>query len=163
VVGGAAGAVIGNQMDDQAEELAEDLPNAEISRVGEGIAVTFPSGLMFDFDSANLRSGVRSDLSDFAASLQKYPNTDILIVGHTDAVGSDSYNLDLSERRARSVADYVAAQGIVRSRLLVEGRGEMEPIASNETDAGRQQNRRVEIAIYASEEYREQVQREVGN
>ncbi|MGH7475136.1 MAG: OmpA family protein [Longimicrobiales bacterium] len=162
VVGGAAGAVIGHQMDQQAEELAEDLEGADVTREAEGIFVRFPSGLMFDFDSAALRAEARSDLADLAGSLQRYPNTEVLIVGHTDAVGTDTYNLDLSRRRARSAADFLIGQGIASARLRTEGRGESEPIATNDTEAGRQQNRRVEVAIVASEEYREQVLRDVG-
>lgn len=155
VVGGTAGAIIGRQMDKQAEELEEDLEGAEVERVGEGIQITFDSAILFDFDSAELRSVARQNLSQLAASLQDYPNTEVLIVGHTDAVGSESYNQRLSENRASSAAQYLVSQGISRSRITTLGKGELEPVASNETDYGRQENRRVEVAIYASEEYRE--------
>lgn len=160
VVGGAAGALIGREMDQRAEKIAQELPNAKVSRVGEGIAVTFASGLLYDFDSDRIRAEAAQNLRNLAASLDKYPNTDLLIVGHTDSQGPDSYNWDLSERRSRSAADYLAAQGVARTRLRTAGRGETEPIASNETDAGQQQNRRVEVAIYASEAYRNQLKQQ---
>jgi outer membrane protein OmpA-like peptidoglycan-associated protein len=154
VVGGAAGAIIGHQMDQQAKELAQNIPGAKVSRVGEGIAVTFESGLLFEFDSDRIGSNAGTNLKQLAESLDKYPNTDLMIVGHTDAVGTDSYNQDLSQRRAQSAADYLVSQGVVRTRLQAAGRGETEPIASNDDDAGRQQNRRVEVAIFANAELR---------
>lgn len=161
-VGGTAGAVIGQQMDKQAQELDEELEGAEVVRVGEGIQVTFDNAILFDFDSADLRSTAQQNLSDLASSLQDYPNTELLIVGHTDAVGSEEYNQSLSERRANTAAEFLMRQGIAPSRVTTLGKGEMEPVASNETSYGRQQNRRVEVAIYASEEYREQVQERYG-
>lgn len=158
VVGGTAGAIIGQRMDKQAKELDEELEGAEVTRVGEGIKVTFDNALLFDFDSAELRASARENLSDLAGSLQEYPNTDVLIVGHTDSTGPEDYNFRLSERRASSAAAYLIEQGLQPSRITTLGRGESEPVASNETEAGRQQNRRVEVAIYASEEYREELQ-----
>ena len=157
VLGGAAGAIIGNQMDKQAADLEEDLEGAEIERVGEGIQVTFDSGILFDFDSANLRPEARENLATLAQSLQEYPQTDVMIIGHTDSKGTDAYNQGLSERRAGSAADYLLNQGIEDFRITTLGKGESEPVADNETEAGRQENRRVEIAIYASDEYREEV------
>jgi outer membrane protein OmpA-like peptidoglycan-associated protein len=159
-VGGVVGAIIGNQMDKQAGELAQNIPGATVTRVGEGIAVTFASGLLYDFDSDRIRAEAGQNLRNLAASLDKYPNTELLIVGHTDSQGPDSYNWDLSERRARSAADYLAAQGVTRTRLRTAGRGETEPIATNDTGAGQQQNRRVEVAIYASEAYRSELKRQ---
>ena len=153
-VGGVAGAVIGHQMDQQAKELQQNIPGATVERVGEGIQVTFASGLLYDFDSDRVRAEAATNLRNLAQSLDKYPNTDILIVGHTDSVGSDSYNQDLSQRRAQAAADFLASQDVARSRLRTAGRGETEPVATNDTDAGRGQNRRVEVAIYASEAYR---------
>lgn len=160
VLGGTAGAIIGQQMDKQAEELEDELPGADVERVAEGIQVTFDSGILFDFDSDRLRPEARSNLQNLAESLQQYDNTDVLIVGHTDAVGSDDYNYDLSRRRAASAASYLSSIGVSRSRMTTVGRGETEPVASNDTDYGRQENRRVEIAIYASEEYRDEVARQ---
>lgn len=161
-VGGTAGAIIGQRMDKKAEELDEELADADVERVGEGIKVTFDSGLLFDFDSANLRPTAERDLAEFANSMQEFEEAKILIVGHTDSKGSESYNEDLSERRAVSAAEYVQEQGIDSSRLNTVGRGESEPVASNDTAEGRQQNRRVEVAIYASEEYRKRVQERSG-
>jgi outer membrane protein OmpA-like peptidoglycan-associated protein len=158
VVGGTAGAIIGRQMDKKAEELDEELDNADVERVGEGIKVTFDSGLLFDFDSAKLRTDAERDLAEFANSMEEFEETKILIVGHTDSKGSESYNQDLSERRASSAANYLREQGLDAARLNTVGRGESEPVATNETPEGRQKNRRVEVAIYASEEYRERVQ-----
>ena len=149
-VGGAAGAVIGHQMDKQAEELAYELPGARVQRVGEGIAVTFPEGLLFGFDSDQLTPAARENLRKFAASLNKYPNTRTLIVGHTDSDGSAQYNMDLSDRRALAAANFISGEGIDRVRVTTAGRGETEPIAANAEDEGRRQNRRVEIAIYAT-------------
>ena len=162
VVGGAAGAVIGHQMDKQAEDLNRDIPNAEVSRVGEGIAVTFASGILFPYNSADVLPAGRENLRQLAQSLQRYPGTEVLIVGHTDNTGSDAYNQQLSERRAMSAKSYLVSMGIPSDRIRTAGKGEAEPIASNESEAGRQQNRRVEIAIFASQEYRDQILREYG-
>lgn len=158
-VGGAAGAVIGRQMDKQAEELAATIPGATVQRVGEGIVVTFDSGLLFPFNSTDLLPAGQENLRNLAASLQANPETEVLIVGHTDAVGSDTYNQRLSEQRATSAAAILASSGIPRDRIRTSGRGEMEPVAENESEAGRQANRRVEVAIFASEEYRERLLR----
>ena len=163
VLGGAAGAIIGQQMDRQAEDLDDDLEGADVTRVGEGIAVTFDSALLFDFDSADLRPNARENLRELAESLESYPRTDLLIVGHTDATGSEGYNQTLSEDRARSAAAFLYAQGIRPDRVETLGRGESEPIASNDTEAGRQQNRRVEVAIYASEAMREDAREQAEN
>lgn len=157
VLGGAAGAIIGNQMDKQAADLEDDLEGAEIERVGEGIQITFDSGILFDFDSADLRAEARENLNTLAQSLKDYPQTDVLIVGHTDSKGAEAYNQGLSERRAGSAAYYLTSKGIAGFRMTTLGKGESEPVADNGTEAGRQQNRRVEIAIYASEAYRDEV------
>jgi outer membrane protein OmpA-like peptidoglycan-associated protein len=157
VVGGAAGAIIGHQMDQQAKEIKQDIPGATVARVGEGIAVTFASGILFPFNSTDILPAGRQNLQSLANSLEKYPNSDILIVGHTDSVGTDAYNLDLSQRRAQAASAYLQSNGVPAARLHAVGKGESEPIQPNDTDAGRAQNRRVEIAIYASEAYRNQV------
>jgi outer membrane protein OmpA-like peptidoglycan-associated protein len=162
LVGGAAGALIGRKMDKQAEQLTKVLPDAQVSRVGEGIAVTFESGILFPFDSAELQATGRDNLRKLADSLQGNPGTEIMLVGHTDSVGQPGYNQSLSERRARTAADYLGGQGVTRQRLLTSGKGEAEPIASNDDDAGRRQNRRVEIAIYADKQMREEAKREAG-
>lgn len=163
VVGGAAGAAIGREMDKQAEELQEELGDAaRVERIGEGIAVTFRSGILFDVDSSTLRGEARANLADLAGSLQAYPGTDVLVVGHTDSTGADDYNLRLSQRRAQSAADYLMAQGLPPQRITTQGLGETEPIADNTTEVGRQRNRRVEIAIFASEEYRAEMEARYG-
>jgi outer membrane protein OmpA-like peptidoglycan-associated protein len=154
VVGGTAGAIIGHQMDQQAKELSQNIKGATVERVGEGIQVTFASGLLFAFDSDSIQAAAGTNLRELASSLQKYPDSQLLIVGHTDNVGDDSYNQALSQRRSNSAAAYLAAQGVARTRLAATGKGESEPVATNDTDAGRQKNRRVEVAIYASEAYR---------
>src|SRR5687767_9576096 len=162
-VGGAAGALIGRRMDQQARELEEKLEGAQVSRVGEGIAVTFESGILFPFDSTSLEAAGRDNLRKLSASLQDNAKTEVMIVGHADSVGRPGYNQDLSERRARAAADYLASQGVARGRLVASGKGEAEPIGSNDSEEGRRQNRRVEIAIYANEEWRKEAERTAGN
>lgn len=152
VVGGAAGAAIGHRMDEQAKELDAELPNATVERVGEGIQVTFDSGILFDVDSDVLRPASEENLSNLAQSIAEYDGTRILVVGHTDATGSDAYNQGLSERRASAARTYLMRQGVGGDRVEAAGRGESEPVADNDTAEGRQENRRVEVAIFASEE-----------
>ena len=163
VVGGAAGMIIGHQMDKQAAELKQNIPGAVVERVGEGIQVTFDSGLLYDFDSDVVRPEARANLRNLAASLEKYPGSDLLIVGHTDSVGTDAYNLGLSERRASAAVTYLASQGVDRTRMRSRGLGETEPVAPNDSEAGRSKNRRVEVAIYAGEEQRAEAKRLAGN
>jgi outer membrane protein OmpA-like peptidoglycan-associated protein len=159
VVGGAAGAIIGHQMDQQAKELSQSIPGATVARVGEGIAVTFESGILFAFDSDQILPTAGTNLTELAKSLQRYPDSQLLIVGHTDGKGDDAYNQRLSERRSASAAAYLASQGVDRARLSATGKGESEPIATNDTDAGQAKNRRVEVAIFASEAYRQRLLR----
>ncbi len=161
-IGGATGAIIGAQMDKQAEELDQELENATVERVGEGIQITFDSAILFGVDSSELSTGARASLADLAASLQSYPNTNVLIVGHTDNTGAAEYNQSLSERRASAAAAALAEFGIPRTRLSINGFGEAQPIADNATATGREQNRRVEVAIFASEEYRESLEQQNG-
>lgn len=156
-VGGATGAIIGRNMDRKAQEMEEELEGVTIQRVEEGIAVSFDSGILFGFDSANLRSESQENLQKLTEIINRDEDTILMIVGHTDSMGDDDYNLSLSERRANSAANYMIAQGLDDSRIRTEGRGEYESIADNTTDSGRQQNRRVEVAIYASPEYVERV------
>lgn len=150
VVGGAAGMIIGDRMDKQAAELKQNIPGATIERVGEGIQVTFASGLLYDFDSDQVRAEAAANLRNLASSLGKFPDTDLLIVGHTDADGATDYNQALSQRRASAASVYLIDQGVGSARVRTAGRGEMEPVATNESDAGRQLNRRVEVAIFAN-------------
>jgi outer membrane protein OmpA-like peptidoglycan-associated protein len=154
-IGGTAGALIGNYMDKQAEEMQRDISGAKIERVGEGIKITFDSGILFETDSYALQTQARTNISKLAVILNKYPDTNILVTGHTDSDGTDQYNQTLSEQRAKSVSDYTMGQGINSSRLSIIGLGEKEPAATNETIEGKHLNRRVEIAIFANEELKD--------
>lgn len=149
-VGGAAGALIGNYMDKQAAELREDLKNAKVERVGEGIKITFDSGILFNVDSYKLSEASLSNLSDLSKTLQKYDDTNILIEGHTDNTGTDEHNQVLSEHRAGAVADFLKSYGVTGSRITTNGYGETQPVADNATEDGRRQNRRVDVAIFAN-------------
>lgn len=164
VIGGTAGALIGNYMDKQAEELEEDLKGAEIERVGEGIKITFDSGILFAFDSAKLSGQAEENITELAATLKDYEDTNILIEGHTDNIGSESYNKELSEERAASVGDKLKTLGVNSVRITEVGYGEQQPVADNSTEEGRRLNRRVEVAIFANEELKEAAREgEIGN
>lgn len=151
-VGGTAGALIGRHMDKQAEELRNDLKGATVERVGEGILITFDSGLLFEHDSFQLQTATKGNLTELAKTLNKYDDTNILIEGHTDSSGEDVYNQTLSEKRAREVEGYLVNQQVKNSRITTKGYGETQPLASNDSAAGKQSNRRVEVAIYANNE-----------
>ena len=150
-IGGTAGALIGRNMDKQAEEIKKNVPGAEVIREGEGLIVKFDSGILFDVDKADLKDNARTNIQNLATSMKNNPETDIMIIGHTDASGSDNYNLGLSQRRAESVKSFALANGITSSRLTTTGKGESEPIADNTTDSGKALNRRVEIVIVAND------------
>jgi len=150
-VGGTAGVLIGNEMDKRAAEMKQDMQGARIERVGEGIKITFDSGLLFDVNKSDLRPQAKTNIESLARILNKYDDTNILIEGDTDNTGTEDYNLKLSERRAQSVASYLMGLGVPNSRISTIGLGETNPVASNDTDYGRQQNRRVEVAIFANE------------
>ena len=150
VVGGAAGVIIGNQMDQQAKELKLNIPGATVERVGEGINITFASGLLFDTDSDVIKPGSQSNLHNLVASITKWPNTALMIVGHTDSQGSTEYNQGLSQRRADAASIFLQQQNVNANRIKTVGRGELEPVASNDSDAGRSRNRRIEVAIYSN-------------
>lgn len=158
-VGGAAGALIGNYMDKQAAELQNDLKNAKVERVGEGIKITFDSGLLFNIDSDDLSANSKANLDELAGVLQKYDDTDILIEGHTDNTGSDEHNLALSRKRAAAVSNYLTSKGVKRNRITENGYGENQPVADNNTDQGRVQNRRVDLAIMANEKLKKSAER----
>ncbi len=151
-VGGTAGALIGRHMDKQAEELKRDLKGAEVERVGEGIIITFDSGLLFGHDSFGLQVATKDNLTQLAKTLNKYDDTNILIEGHTDSSGEDSYNQTLSEKRAREVENFLVTQAVKNSRITTKGYGETQPLSTNDTAEGKQANRRVEVAIYANNE-----------
>ncbi len=150
-VGGAAGAFIGNYMDKQAAEMQRDLEGAEVERIGEGIKITFDSGILYDIDKSDLRPVSQTNLVNLAKILNKYPDTNILIEGHTDDTGSDEHNLILSKDRAQSVASYLATVGVKSARFSIAGYGETQPIVTNDTAEGRQKNRRVDIAVLAND------------
>ncbi|MCE7054891.1 OmpA family protein [Algoriphagus sp. AGSA1] len=158
-IGGSAGAIIGHQMDKAADELQRDLKGAKVERVGEGIKITFDSGLMFPVDKSELSDVSKQNLTELAETLKKYEETNILVEGHTDSSGSDDYNMELSRKRAYSVEDFLTANGIAKNRMEISAYGEMQPIATNETAEGRQQNRRVEVAIYANKKMQKMAER----
>lgn len=161
-VGGAAGAVIGHKMDKQAEEMKKVLGDAEVRRVGEGIVIDFKEKVLFGFDRSDLGANAATNLDKLINVLNKYPDTDIKILGHTDNKGTDAYNQGLSERRAASVSSYLKDHGISSSRVSTKGMGENDPIASNDTEEGRSQNRRVEFVITANEKMKADAKKEAG-
>ena len=148
-IGAALGGAIGQQLDKQAQDLRRDIPNQDIQieNTGSELRVTMPQDLLFAVDSASVRPDLQGDLRALAGNLQDYPNTTVIITGHTDDTGGESYNFDLSERRASAVGNVLTASGVDFTRVRTFGRGEGSPIASNATEAGRAQNRRVEIVI----------------
>jgi outer membrane protein OmpA-like peptidoglycan-associated protein len=158
-VGGAAGYGIGRYMDKQAEELEKDLEGAEIERVGEGIKITFRDGIQFALNSAELSPTSKTNLTDLAETLKKYDDTNVLIEGHTDVTGTREYNMVLSDKRAESVADYLEGLGVAKKRVTTAGYGPDQPVADNESDLGRQQNRRVEVAIFANEKLKKKAEK----
>lgn len=162
-IGGTAGAIIGQKMDKQAREIENTVPGAEVIPAGEGIIVKFDSGILFGFDKSDLTASAKQNIENLAASLNKYPNTDILVIGHTDALGTDSYNLGLSQSRAESVKSYAYSKGVDLGRLKVVGKGESEPIASNETADGQAKNRRVEIVIVANDKMKAEAKQASAN
>jgi len=161
-VGGGAGAFIGHYMDEQAKEMENDLEGARVQRIGEGIKITFDSGLLFDVDSYELRPAARENLSNLSNILRKYDDTDILIEGHTDSDGSEDYNYTLSERRANSVKAYLVTQSVAGARMTTIGYGESQPVASNSTPEGKQANRRVEVGIIANDELKKKAEEQAG-
>jgi outer membrane protein OmpA-like peptidoglycan-associated protein len=157
VVGGVAGAVIGRYMDKQAEKLKKDLGTlADVERVEEGIKITMKSGVLFDFNSSKVNPTVNDNLMKFAETLKQYPDTEILVAGHTDNVGTEQYNMSLSQQRANAVANVLKANSVTKSRLTILGYGEKNPVADNTAESGREQNRRVEFAIVANDKLKKQ-------
>lgn len=148
-IGAVAGAGIGAYMDAQEKKLREKTAGTgvDVVREGDNLLVRMPSGITFATDSAAVQPQFQPTLNEVASVLAEYPKTYLDIYGHTDSTGSEAYNQGLSERRAQAVSTYLAARGVQTARLATKGFGEMQPIASNETEAGRQTNRRVEIKI----------------
>ncbi|MFV8282184.1 OmpA family protein [Christiangramia marina] len=169
VVGGAAGAIIGNRMDEQAKKIENEIPGAEVERVGEGINVTFDenSGVYFDTEKYNINAKSQEALNKLAGIFKEYPQTNVLVEGHTDNTGSDSYNLTLSKNRAQAVTGFLVDNGIEKGRFTTKWYGETQPKYDNSTADGRAKNRRVELAIVANdelkEEAKEQAEQQEGN
>lgn len=152
VIGGAAGGVIGNKMDKQAREIDNALPGADVVRVGEGIKLVLgENAVRFDFNKSTLTAQAKTNLDKLVTVFTEYPDTNIVIYGYTDSSGADDYNLKLSQQRAEAVKSYLSKKGLSSARFTTTGMGEADPIESNETDAGRSKNRRVEFAITANE------------
>ncbi len=165
VVGGAAGAYIGDRMDKQAQRIEEEIPGAEVERVGEGINVTFDeeSGVYFATDKYAIEGQSREALLKLANIFKEYPKTNILVEGHTDSTGSDAYNLTLSKNRAQAVTNFLTSHGISASRIETKWYGESQPKYDNSTVEGRSKNRRVELAIVANEELKKEAEQQAGN
>ena len=161
-VGGVAGAVIGRQMDKQAEEIAKEMRDAEVIREGEGIIIRFKEKVLFAYDRSDLNTVAKTNLDKLNAILLKYPETNITVVGHTDSKGSESYNQTLSESRANAVSNYSSQNGVLNTRLTAIGKGESDPIASNETEEGSALNRRVEFVITANETLKAEARKGAG-
>ncbi|MBS9768341.1 MAG: OmpA family protein [Flavobacteriaceae bacterium] len=163
VIGGATGAYIGDRMDRQAEVIEQTIPGAEVTRVGEGINVTFDekSGVCFDTNKSGINASSAKTLEKLSAILNEYPNSDILIEGHTDNTGRDAYNYTLSEKRAKAVSAFLASKGIASSRLITKWYGESQPKYDNTTVEGRAKNRRVELVIIANEAMKREAEEKV--
>jgi outer membrane protein OmpA-like peptidoglycan-associated protein len=160
-VGGVTGGIIGKQMDKQAEEIAK-IPGADVKRVGEGINVTFESGVLFTINQSTISAAAQSQIKELANVFSKYPDSYVLIEGHTDASGTAEHNLTLSEQRAKAVAAYLQTQGVAANRIKTAWYGESQPKHPNDTEANMAHNRRVEFAIYANETLIEKAKKEGG-
>jgi outer membrane protein OmpA-like peptidoglycan-associated protein len=157
-IGGGAGYLIGHHMDKQAEEIKQAVPDAQVTRVGEGINMTFNSGLLFKINSSVLSEEARINLEKVAGVFVKYPETNILIEGHTDNTGAPEYNMELSKKRAYAVSEYLAAKGVSGSRMDIKWYGETQPKYPNDNDANRALNRRVELGIMANDQMKQKAQ-----
>ena len=159
VVGGTAGALIGRKMDKAAAELRRDLEGATVERVGEGIKITFASGILFATNSSNLTPEAVGNMTQMAETMTKYADTNVLIEGHTDNSGSDAINQPLSQRRAQAVANQLTSGGVDTGRIEVKGYGSTQPVADNTSADGKAKNRRVEVAIFANEKMQKSAKR----
>lgn len=164
-IGGAAGGYIGNRMDRQAERIEEEIPGAEVKRVGEGINVTFnqDAGVFFDSNKSNIKGTSAETLNKLIGIFNEYPDSNILVEGHTDSAGAEDYNMNLSKQRAESVTNYLVSKGIAFNRFTTKWYGESQPVGDNSTPEGKTKNRRVELVIVASEELKQEAIKETGN
>ncbi|MEI6651102.1 MAG: OmpA family protein [Chlorobiaceae bacterium] len=158
VIGGATGAIIGDYMDKQAAEIDRNVEGAKVERVGESIRVVFDSGILFSSGSSTITAASRNNIEQLARILNRYNDTNLVIEGHTDDIGSEATNQLLSERRAESVATLLKAYGVTSNRVSPVGYGKTRPVSTNETEAGRKLNRRVEVLIYANEALKRQAE-----
>ncbi|MFT3909148.1 MAG: OmpA family protein [Ferruginibacter sp.] len=169
-VGGVAGGIIGNKMDRQAEKIRTEIPGAKVERVGEGIDVTFDennpdgskAGVYFETNKYNITANSKLALDKLQKIFAEYPETNILVEGHTDDVGTDSYNMTLSEKRAKAVTDYLKNAGVAPSRIITKWYGETQPKVENNSDANRALNRRVQFVITANDKMKEDAKKEAG-
>jgi len=164
-VGGVTGTVIGKKMDKQAAEIKNEVPGATVERVGEGIVVEFAdkNAVLFGFDKADLTASTENSLNKLIDILKEYPDTYIEVQGHTDSRGTDEYNMTLSQKRAAAVAAYLTRNGVASARVSKKGYGESAPVATNDTDEGRAQNRRVNFLITANEKMKAEAKKESNN
>ncbi|AFL82166.1 outer membrane protein/peptidoglycan-associated (lipo)protein [Aequorivita sublithincola DSM 14238] len=165
VVGGGAGVLIGNKMDKQAQKIEQEIPGAQVERVDDGIVVTFDenSGVYFDTAKYNVNAASQSILDKLSNVLVEYPDTDVLVVGHTDSVGADDMNMRLSKNRAQSVTNYfVQTKGLGAGRFTTNWYGETAPVADNTTAEGRAKNRRVNLAIVPNEKMKTEAKQQAG-
>ncbi len=158
-IGAVAGGIIGSYLDKQAKEM-EKVKGAQVERQGDELKVTFSEKILFDFDSSVLKPASQTQLGQVADVLQQYPDTNIMVMGHTDSKGSEEYNLGLSERRADAVEAYLEGRGVPAERMTAKGYGESVPVADNSTEEGRAQNRRVEFSIRVTDQFRQQAEQQ---
>ena len=164
VIGGGAGVLIGNKMDKQAQKIEEEIPGAQVERVDDGIVVTFDesSGVYFKTNQYNINSASQATLNKLIGVFKEYPDTNILVVGHTDSVGSEESNMTLSKNRAYAVTNYLTQNGVSSGRLTTNWFGETQPMNDNTTAEGRAKNRRVNVAILPNEKMIKDAKTEVG-
>jgi len=164
VIGGGAGVLIGNKMDKQAQQIENEIPGATVERVDDGIVVTFDenSGVYFNTAKYDVNAASQETLNKLVAVFQEYPDTNVLVVGHTDSVGSEASNLTLSKNRAESVTNYFLAKGLSAGRFTTNWYGEAQPTHDNTTAEGRAKNRRVNVAILPNEKMIEDAKTEAG-
>lgn len=157
-VGGGAGYLIGSSMDKQAKAIKQAVPDAQVERVGEGINMTFNSGLLFKINSSALSDSAKFNLDRIATVFNNYPETIILVEGHTDNTGTVQYNIDLSKQRATMVTEYLISRGVAKDRFDVKWYGQDQPKYPNDTDANRKLNRRVEVGVMANSKLKQQAE-----